>query len=356
MPTIAEIARAAGVSVGTVSNVLNDRPCVAEETRARVLAVMRRLHYRPSAPARSLASRRSRTIGLIVSNIANPFFSELAQGAIEAARALGVSLLVAGAAHDASDVPQHINTLLEQWVDGIFLAAQPLPPEVLAGLRFGNTPLVVMDGGPQLPAAALGSIGFDWRQASYLATRHLLQLGHRRIGYIGGIPGRWTSTLRLEGFHQALAERGLAEDGALVVEGDFLAEGGYAAARRLLACQDYPAGGRGNPQHSAQVSRGTAPAVRPTAILAANDLMALGALRAAHELGLRVPQDLALAGIDDIPFAALTSPPLTTVRVPVRELGRLGVEMLCEGRGDAPREVTLPVDLVVRGSTGKVGR
>ena len=336
MPTIRQIAHEAGVSVGTVSNVLNNPSCVSKETRERVLEVIRKHAYRPSAVAQSLATRRTRTIGLIVSSVSNPFFGELVQGASETAPDLGCSLVMASAAYDGHDVPRHVDTLVRQWVDGIFLAAQPLPEGMFAELAFGDTPLVIMDHGQIPPENAIGLVDFDWKTAGYQAAHHLLELGHRRIGYVGGIPDRSSTTLREEGYRLALAEARAPDDPGYRLAGDFLTESGYRCALQLLQLPE-----------------------RPTGLVLANDMMALGALQAAAELDLRVPHDVSVVGMDDIPFSAYVSPPLTTVHVPTRELGRIGTQMLIETPdASAPiRRVVLPTALITRGSTAPpVGR
>lgn len=335
MVTIRQIAREAGVSVGTVSNVINNVDRVAPETRARVLEIIRRYNYRPSAIARSLSTRRTRTIGLVISNITNPFFTDLAQGAIEAAQSCGCGLLVVGAAHDAHDLPEQIQVLIHHWVDGLFIATQPFSTEVWTQLEFSETPLVIMDHGQPPPPSTIGLIGFDWRQGAFAATHHLIDLGHRRIGYVGGIPDRSSTLLREEGYRQALAEAGLEVDPALIRPGDFLTASGYAGARDLLSLAD-----------------------RPSALLMANDLMALGAIQAIAEAGLRIPEDVSLVGMDDTFFAAFLSPPLTTVYVPTRVAGRLGIEML-SGTSNAitpVRRIVLPTQLVLRQSTAPAGQ
>jgi DNA-binding LacI/PurR family transcriptional regulator len=328
--TIRHIAKEAGVSVGTVSNVLNNPDGVAEETRQRVLDVISRHNYRPNSIARSLKTRRPRTYGLIVSSIFNPFSAAIIEGATEASHELGCSLILANAEYDGSDVPQHVTTLADQWVDGIFLAAQQPADGALNEAHFQDVPVVIMDHGQSPLKNAVGQIGFDWKSAGYQATHHLIELGHRNIGFVGGIAGRPSSILRQEGYLMALREAGIPAPAALQVAGDFLTESGYRCAKQLLSL-----------------------AQRPTALLMGNDLMALGAYQAASELGLRIPDDLSVAGIDDNFFSAFLSPPLTTVHVPTRELGRIGLHMLAENpdrSGDLQRLV-IPTALVVRGST-----
>ncbi len=332
MVTIRQIAQEAGVSVGTVSNVINNVDRVAPETRARVLEIMRRYNYRPNAIARSLSTHRTRTIGLVISNIGNPFFTDLAQGAIEAAQSRGCGLLVVGAAHD---LPEQIQVLIHHWVDGLFIATQPFSTEVWAQLDFGETPLGIMDHGQPPPPNTIGLISFDWRQGALAATRHLIDLGHRRIGYVGGIPDRSSTLLREEGYRQALAEAGLEVNPDLIRPGDFLTASGYTGARDLLNLAD-----------------------PPTALLMANDLMALGAMQAIAEAGSRIPEDISLVGMDDTFFAAFLAPPLTTVHVPTRVAGRLGIEMLSESAEAtmAARRIVLPTQLVTRQSTAPVSQ
>ena len=295
---------------------------------------MRNHNYQPSTVARTLSTHRTRTLGLIISNITNPFFTDLAQGAIEAAPEMDCILLVASAAHDAHDLPEQVEMLMREWVSGIFIATQPLPDGMLNRLPFGNTPLVIMDHGQAPPPNAIGLVSFDWRGGAYAATRHLLQQGHGRIGYVGGIPDRSSTREREEGYRQALAEAGIPFDPGLIYPGDFLTESGYRGALKLL---------RASPSAARQV----------TALLMANDLMALGALQAIGEAGLRVPDEISVVGMDDTFFTAFLSPPLTTVHVPTQEAGRQGIQMLAEmpQASDPLRRLVLPTRLVVRRST-----
>lgn len=333
MTNIRQIAREAGVSVGTVSNVLNNRTNVTNETRKRVLEVIQRYNYHPSAVARSLSTRQTGTLGLVVSNISNPFFSSLAQGAMQTAQKRGCGLLVLGTSHDAHDLPDQVEVLTRQWVDGILIATEPLPERALKNLGSGDTPLVLMDYPQPMGGRVVGLISFDWKTAGTLATYHLLDLGHRRIGFLGGIPEHPSSKLREEGYLDALVAGGVDVDTTLMRSGDYLARSGYTSAMALMKL--------------------SAP---PTAIVASNDLMALGALQAISELGLRVPNDISIVGMDDIPFAAFLAPPLTTVRAATHEAGRLGVEMLLDApeADGAAQRVILPTELILRKSTQAV--
>lgn len=329
MTTIREVAREAGVSVGTVSNVLNDPSIVSPETSDRVLQVMRQRNYRPSAIARSLATGRTRTFGLVVTSIFNPFTAGIVQGAGEIVREAGCSLLIACAEDDCMDVPQQVQVLQQQWVDGIFLATQPLPDSVWRELRFGRTPVVIMDSGQPPREAQASMVGFDWYMAGLQAASHLVDLGHRRIGFVGGIPGRSSSVQREQGFRQALAGAGLEFDEMLQRDGDYTTDAGRDCAEALLRLPELQ---------------------RPTALVMGNDMMALGAYEAAEQFGLRIPQDFSITGIDDNYFVAHMAPPLTTVHVPTLELGREGMRMLVSGAAGAQR-VSLPTRLVTRDST-----
>jgi DNA-binding LacI/PurR family transcriptional regulator len=335
MPTIRQIAREAGVSVGTVSNVLNNYAHVSEGVRQRVRGVIERLDYRPSSIARSLSTRKTRTLGLIISLNPTPFYTDLAQGAVEAARAAGSGLMVVAVDYDAHDLLAQVESLLRQWVDGIFIATQPAGESWLDQLPELNIPLVIMDRGQASSNQKVGMVGFDWQAGAYAATRHLVDLGHRRIGYVGGIPGRSSSTLRERGYLNALQDAGLPYDPGLVREGDFFTESGRIQARELLLLPE-----------------------RPSALFLANDLMALGAYQAAAELDLRIPEDLSIVGVDNVFFTPYLSPPLTTVTVPTQEAGRTGIRMLLEpdATGAPIPRVILRTGLVVRQSTRSVSK
>lgn len=333
MATIRQIAREAGVSVGTVSNVLNENGNVTSATRERVRKVIQRHNYRPNPVARSLSTRRTGTLGLIVSNISNPFSSELARGAIETAQQAGHGLLVLGAAPDGLDLAEQVNTLVQQWVDGILITSEPLPENKLSQLVCRDTPLVMMDYARPPHPNVIGLINFDWEAAGYAAAQHLLALGHRRIGYIGGIADHPSSRLRARGYRCALEEAGCFTSVNLQRAGNFLAAGGYRTAHELLQL-----------------------AAPPTALITANDLMALGALQAIAERGLHVPEDISLVGMDDIPYAGFLSPPLTTIHLPCYRAGQIGVQMLLDATPPQTQLqcIVLPTHIVERRSTALV--
>ncbi len=332
-PTIVDVAREAGVSIKTVSRVLNHEPGVHESTRDQVLKVVEALRYRPKQSARSLAGGRSFLIGLLYYDPSAIFVGSVQQGATLRCRELGYHLVVESLHNDAPDLRQQIDRMvLALRPDGMILTP-PLcdNPEVLAALRESGTPCVLMS--PERDLRGVPSVRMDDVHAAEEITNLLLSLGHQRIAFIKGPADQSASGLRYQGFVNALRAHGLEPDPELIQPGAFTFESGRDAAHQLLSRRQ-----------------------RPTAVFASNDDMALGVLAAAQRLGLAVPSELSVAGFDDSPTAALVWPPLTTVRQPVAEMARTAVEMLVTGqRGEAPDEAdlhkVLPHELVVRDST-----
>jgi LacI family transcriptional regulator len=332
-----EVARRAGVSVATVSYVLNNGPRrVSPEKQQRVLAAVAELGYRPNAIARSLRARRTRILGLVLPDTANPYFAGLSHAIEEAAAARGYQVVVSNAADRPDREASQIEALLRLQVDGLLwipadvrgARRPPWPPPI---------PTVQVDralphrGGP----LACDVIGSDNVGGGRLAAAHLVQLGHRRVAYLAGPAYHLHARARLRGFEQALAEAGLALAPDLVDHGDFKYASGAAIAVRWCRL---PAG------------------ARPTAIACGNDAMAIGALWAAAEAGLRVPHDVSITGYDDLPQAAYTVPPLSTVAQPLEQIGDAAVARLLariESPAEAakPASLTLPVRFVARRST-----
>lgn len=326
-----DVARLARVHPSTVSRVLNDRPglTLRPETRARVLAISRRLDYQPSAVARSLRLRRTLTLGMLVPDIANTFLAGIIKGAEEAAHEHGYTLIVCNTA----DVPEreatYLRVLRERQVDGVLVASARLADESLVALRTERFPFVLvnrgMRGGEDL------WVHVDDKGGAREAIDHLVALGHRRIAHVAGPQTTTTGRERLLGAKAALRRHRLT--GAIVEAEAWSELEGYRAARRLLL--DHP----------------------PTAIFAANDLIAFGVLRAARETGMDVPGDLALVGFNDVAEAALVD--LTSIHVPHHEMGARSAELLiarAEGRPIAAPHVLLPTSLVVRGSSAAASR
>lgn len=332
MATIRDVARLAGVSIATVSRVLNGgHHAVRDETRRRILAAIDQLDYRPNALARSLLSRRSGTLGLLVPDIANPYYAEILRGIEDTVRPEGYSVIICNTDRQPQKAEEYLGLLREKQCDGIIFAGggmqggQRLPSLASLGIR------VVLIGRHEVD---LPSVAVDNQGGARAATRHLVEQGHRAIAFVGGPRESTTTQDRQAGFESALAESGIPLDPRYLRYGDLRPEGGYEAMRQLLGLAE-----------------------RPTAILVANDLMAIGAMKAIRDAGLKVPEDAAVVGFDDIPIASYVDPPLTTVEVPMYELGaRAARAMLGLLRGEgAPRAERLPTPLVVRGSSRKIG-
>ena len=325
--TLREVARRARVSIKTASRVANREPRVAGATRRRVEQAIRRLGYRPNGLARSMRTRRSDTLGLIVPSIRNPFYPAIARGVEDVAREHGRSVFVTSADRDPDKEKHYIALLVDKRVDGIILGSPVVRPAALEPARAAGIAVVAMNPDVALPGAT--ALRIDNRAAAVLMTRYLVELGHREIGYIDGIPSLSRCRARLDGYREALAEVGLAADPELIEPGEFDYAAAYQAARKLLERR---------------------PSV--TCLFAGNDLMAMGAMAAGLDLGLRIPTDLSVAGFDDIDLAAVVRPSLTTVHQPNYEMGRLAAESILDPeRRGGPRVRSLPTRIEVRQST-----
>ncbi|MGH2356647.1 MAG: LacI family DNA-binding transcriptional regulator [Candidatus Limnocylindria bacterium] len=328
--TLADVAARSGVSTATVSRVLSGAPAARPETRDRVLSAVRELDYRPSAVARALKRQTTRTIGLLVTDIENPFYPHVVRAVEDAAHARGYAVLLCNAADDPGRELAYLEILLERRVDGIVVASSRATRRHAALLARAPIPVVLVNSdarGSHLPAIDTAN-----RRGSRLATRHVLDLGHRVIGHITASPANAAAGVRLAGVRDALRAAALDARNLRVVVGDGHVDGGERAALELLR------------------QRGL------TAIVCYNDLTAIGTLRAARSLGRDVPGDVSVVGFDDIDLAAWTDPPLTTVRQQVAEMGRWAVERVARelggGNGSGrPRVVHLAPELVIRGST-----
>jgi LacI family transcriptional regulator len=333
--TIIDVARRAGVSMKTVSRVMNAEPHVRPELRERVLAAASELRYRPKLSARSLAGARAYVVGVLLASdyLHGPPYAYLLQaqlGALSACRTAGYHLLIEAVDLSAKDFGAEIEALANALtVDGLILMP-PLcdDPRLLDALDREQIAYVRI--APATRPARSARVDVDDRRAARTMTEHLLELGHRRIGFVGGPAGHSASVRRLQGFREAMAEAGATVDESLLKPGLFTFRSGQQAADVLLAA-----------------------ARPPTAIFASNDLMAFGVIARAHELGLRLPEALSVAGFDDTPAAAMTWPALTTMRQPVDRMTALAVEIIIArtSRLQTPRPRPLECELVVRGST-----
>ncbi|MDR7544813.1 MAG: LacI family DNA-binding transcriptional regulator [Armatimonadota bacterium] len=329
--TIREVAQAAGVSVATVSRVVSGSAYgVRPDTRGRVLAAVARLRYQPNLVARGLKKRVTGTVGLIVPDISNPFFPAIARGIEDVASRAGMGVLLCNTYEDLAKERTYLALLDKRMVDGLIFATVGANTAHLRMLRRQGVPVVLVARAPD--RVSIDAVLVDNRRGAREATEHLLRLGHRRIAFIGGPPTLPVANERLAGYQDALASAGIVADPAVICDGGFRAEGGGAAVRELLERR-----------------------TRFTAIVAANDLMAIGGMEELRRCGRRVPQDVAVVGFDDITFASLVEPRLTTVAQPKYRMGCLAMERLLEllGGGDRrPRRLVLEPRLVVRDSCG----
>lgn len=328
--SIKTVAALAGVSFQTASKVLNGKGSVSGPTRERIHSAAAQLGYVPNAVARGLVTRSTRTIGVVASDLSDWVLAQFVVGAEREARRQGHCVIVGSIDADALDGERYLRTLIERRVDGILLAAPQIERQPLIGASLTATiPTVSIHA---VPGARVSLVGSNHVETGLLATRHLIQHGHRGIGTIVGPRTRRVVHRRLDGYRQALAEAGIEANSDLIEEADWEVEGGYEAARRLLA---------------------RVPGV--TALFVQSDTMAIGVLSALHERGRRVPEDCAVVGCDDVPTAKRTIPPLTTVHLPFYETGATAIRLLLEmiaSPTTEPRRMMLPVHLVVRRSCG----
>ena len=327
MPTtIRDVARAAGVSVATVSRALNGATNVLPATRQRIVEAAQALRFTPSGAARSLITRRTDTIGALLPDLFGEDFSELIRGIDQAARARGLHLLVSSSHGDADEAAAAMRAMNGR-VDGLIVMSPHADADFLRHNLPGSLPAVLLNTSATLPGHARFVI--DNFGGARTMTRHLVASGRKRIAFIGGPEGTQEAQERLRGYTSGL-KAGMQ---ALVFGGDFSEEAGWAAGRRIA--QSKP---------------------RPDAVFAANDMLALGCLAALREAGLRVPEDVALAGFDDIPIARYVTPALTTIRVPIAALGSAALDALARAveapDSQASPTVVMPVELVVRRSCG----
>lgn len=328
-----DVAERADVSVTTVSHVVNETRHVSDELRERVEEAMDALGYRPNRLARSLRRGETYTIGVVVPDSSNPFFAEVARGVEDTSFAQRYSVILCNSDGDLEKELFYANVLTAKQVDGILFVAAGVSTEHIRTLQKQQVPLVVVDR--EIPDVSVDEVLTDNVHGGEMITRHLIDLGHRRIGCITGPSDVTPSAHRVTGYCRALEEASLPFDEEIVLKGDFQYEGGYRGAQRLLMMDD-----------------------PPTAIFACNDLMAVGVIRAAREMGWRVPADLSVVGFDDVRLASFTSPPLTTVAQPKYEMGVVATELLLErmdSRDQPPQHRLLETRLVVRQSTARRG-
>ena len=329
---IRTIARAANVSIATVSRTMNRVPTVNPKLAKRVWEVIDELDYFPNTQARALVSGRSRLFGLIVSEITNPFFPELIQGFEDIAVENGYEILVSSTNHEPKRMSHCIRRMLERKVEGVAIMTFGIEEPLLDQLANRKVPLVFIDIGPKRPGISLLKV--DYHHGIRQGVQHLAALGHRNISFISGPATLHSAQSRLAAFTASLKECGIPLDPASIVEGDHTMEGGIAAMDHLLNAKTIP-----------------------TAVMCSNDMTAIGVLHKLYRAGLRVPDDLSVIGFDDIHIAEVTIPPLTTVQMSRFELARAAVTALRthveQLENSTPqREYNIRTDLIVRESTG----
>lgn len=326
---IKEVARRARVSTATVSRTINGSDKVTPETKERVQRAIEELKFYPNTWARALGSGRSRLYGLIISDITNPFFPELVKSFEDVAVQHGQEVLVANTNYDPARMEVCVSRMLQRKVDGVAIMTSEMDERLITEFESRGIPLVFLDTGNVRELAS--NIVVDYAAGVRAATEHLLALGHTEIAFIAGPSTLRSARIRRDAFETEMERVGL--DASLIEEGNHQVNSGHDAMARLLARKR-----------------------RPTAVLASNDMTAIGALGAIHEKGLRVPEEISIAGFDDISLSAFTQPALTTVKLSREEIARLAFRALYNIRqeGGMGRELTVKPTLVVRGSTGLV--
>jgi LacI family transcriptional regulator len=335
MPTLEEIAKIAGASRSTVSRVINNDPNVADDTRQRVLQVIRQSNFQPNRAARRLAGGRTHILGLVIptgvsSVFTDPYFPIQIRGISNACqdRDYSVMLWLAEADYERSAIDQVLNN---GFLDGVIVSSMPMDDSIITSLMRAGLPFVLVGRSPSSPG--VNYIDVENRRGAMEAVTHLIRLGRRRIASITGPLNTVVGLDRRDGYLEALRIRGLTPDPALMMEGNFSEDDGHNVMKQLL------------PLH-------------PDAVFAASDAMALGAMRALREEGIKVPDDIAIIGFDDLPYSAHAEPPLTTIRQPILRTGSMAAETLIDilehPDESYARHIILPVELVIRESCGAI--
>jgi DNA-binding LacI/PurR family transcriptional regulator len=331
---IDEIAKRAGVSTATVSRVINGSCKVSPETADKVRNVVRTLGYHPSSHARALASGKSHLIGLIISDIVNPFFPELVKCFEEIAIENGLEVIVANTGYDSERMAFSVKRMIQRKAEGVAVMTSEMDRELLAQLETQRIPVVFLDTGKAGLHAS--NIEVDYGKGISEAVEYLVHLGHKRIGFIGGPPEYSSSRTRRTAFLRCLKKFDLLQYDDFIETGNFKTDGGEAAMGHLLQLKK-----------------------RPTAVLAANDLSAIGALHAAIHAGLSVPDDISIIGFDDIDFCQLTQPPLTTIRLSRKDLAEKAFNALVSVNSSESyrsRRYSVETNLIIRGSSGRCNK
>lgn len=329
-----DVAKLAKVSPATVSRVLNGIVKVDEEKQKRVNDAVIKLGYRPSRVAQRLRSqsRHSLLIGLIIPDLQNPFFSDIARGVEDITQQENHAVVICNSDENAEKEAFYVNTLRSEYMGGLIVAPTPGNKDLIQEMVNEGFPVLYIDR--IIASVKTDSITVNSELGGYMATRHLIELGHERIGVIGGNPNLETSQKRVEGYHRALREANISSKKSMILWGDSKRNSGRRCAQAFLNRKQ-----------------------RPTAIFSTNNLMTLGTLQAVNESGLRIPEDISVIGFDDIPWATALNPPLTAIKQPSYEMGRRAAELLLariKGKNESVRQEIITPSLVVRQSTGSV--
>jgi LacI family transcriptional regulator len=328
--TMKDVAQRAGVSVSTVSHVINETRFVSDELRERVLRAMRELNYQPDAVARSLRTKKTHVVALVIPDITNPYYPQVARGVQDVAEESDYVVILCNTDRLLGREVRFLEALRRQRVDGLILNPSGVTSRDLREFQETQIPVVLI--GSQIDHPEFDVVMIDNVQGAYDAVKYLIGLGHHHIGLIGGSRATSSGEQRSQGYIRALTHHGLPIDESLITEGPFTHEGGYESMKRLLTLQS-----------------------PPTAVFASSDVMAIGALMGTQEAGLQVPDDLSLVGFDDIAEASITTPKLTTIAQPNYQTGEVAARLLfehIEAASPPPRQkVVLDHKLVIRGST-----
>ncbi|EGL83309.1 transcriptional regulator, LacI family [Caldalkalibacillus thermarum TA2.A1] len=334
-PTIYDVAKEAQVSIATVSKVINDTGRISEKTRKRVLEAMEKLRYQPSVVASALTGKRTNTLGLLIPDLANPFFAEVARHVEDRGQEKGFNVIMCSTDYNPAKEAKYISLLKQKQVDGIILGSGFYNDQMIAELQQENFPLVMIS--QEIPALDIDTVSVDDFMGGYQVTQYLLSLGHRRIGVIAESfqdnPAnvRWSSKERIRGYREALEAAGIGFDEDLVFISNSTIEAGKRVAGALLDAGPHP-----------------------TAIFALNDVLAIGTIKAVRERGLKIPEDIAIVGFDDTILATIVDPPLTTVAQPIRDMGYQAMDLLIEkieGKENTTKRIILSPQLMIRQTT-----
>lgn len=333
--TIEDVAKLAGVSKATVSKVLNNTAKISVGLRKQVEEVAQKLRYRPSQIARSLKNKRTRSIGLVLPSVTDPFFAEIVRGVYKLVAEKGYMIILCDSAEDIQTEFSYIQLLEDVWVDGIIFSGvrgESSEDEQIGILYDKGFPVVLVDR--EVESRFINTVVIDDKKAAFEATKYCLEMGHKKVGFVAGPLDTRIFLRRLEGYKKALQSFGLEVDQKLIQEGDLSAQSGKFAVKQLLNCKK-----------------------RPTVIFACTDMMAIGALKEIKQRRLNVPKDISLVGFDDIPLASLVTPSLTTIHASGYEMGAKAAKLLIEqieGEDTSRSKVILETRLVIRESVIRI--